>query len=145
MISETSQFEDLKGLVLGELLGIGIHRKVGVYKVNPEFVIKCALEYPEINLLENEIWNMVKDTDIAKWFAPVYQISPCGMFMIQKRAETKPKSEYPKYVPSFFGDMKYKNYGWINGKFVCVDYAGFIASSMSHKWSGKMKKADWWE
>ena len=145
MIPETSQYEDLKGLMLGEVLGMGIHRKVGVLKTNNKFVIKCALEYPEINLLENEIWNMVKETDIAKWFAPVYQISPCGMFMIQERAETRPKSEYPKYVPSFFGDMKYKNYGWINGNFVCVDYAGFIASSMSHKWSGKMKKADWWE
>jgi len=145
MISENQQYEDLKSLLFGEVLGLGIHRKVGVYKLDPRFVIKCAIEYPNINVIEEEIWQMVKNTNIAKWFAPCTQISWCGIFLVQERVEHGPKSEYPKLIPSFFGDTKYKNFGWLNGKFVCCDYAGFISTSMVHKWSGKMKKTEWWE
>lgn len=145
MISELSQYEDLKGMLFGEALGLGIHRKVGVYRLDTTLVVKCAIETPNINILEEEIWRMVQHTGIAKWFAPVVAISDCGMFMLQKRVERRPRGEYPKLVPSFFGDLKYSNYGWLNGKFVCCDYAGFIASSMSHKWNGKMVKAGWWE
>lgn len=144
-MNELMQYEDLKGLLFGKVLGVGIHRKVGVYLPDPTLVIKCAIECPNINILEEEIWQMVKETDAAKWFAPCVDISPCGMFLLQKRVEQKPKSEYPKYVPSFFGDMKYTNYGWLNGQLVCCDYAGFFSTSMSHKWSGRLKKADWWE
>lgn len=88
---------------------------------------------------------MVSETSIAKWFAPCVDISPGGIFLLQKRVETRPRSEYPKLIPSFFSDLKYSNYGWLNGQFVCCDYAGFVSTSMSHKWSGRMVKADWWE
>lgn len=145
MISEQTQYEDLKEMMLGEALGIGVHRKVGVYNLDKSLVIKCAIECPNINILEYEMWLMVKDTNLARWFAPCVEISPCGLFLLQKRVETRPKSEYPKLVPSFFGDMKYANFGWLDGKFVCVDYASFMYTSISHKWNGKLKKADWWE
>lgn len=145
MIGEAVQYEDLKELLFGAALGIGIHRKVGVFRPDPSLVIKCAIECPNINVLEEEIWQMVKETNIAKWFAPCVEISPCGIFLLQKRVEMRPKGEYPKLIPSFFGDTKYTNYGWLNGQFVCCDYAGFISTSMTHKWNGKMKKADWWE
>lgn len=145
MINELSQYEDLKDLILGELLGIGIHRKVGVFKPDTSLVIKCAIDYPNINILEEEVWTTVRDTQIAKWFAPCISISPCGMFLLQKRVETKPKAEYPKLIPSFFGDLKYKNYGWIGKQFVCCDYASLLSTSMSHKWNEKMVKAHWWE
>jgi hypothetical protein len=144
-MNESSQFEDLKSLLFGEALGIGIHRKVGVFNPDPTLVIKCAIDCPNINVLEEEIWMMVKDTDIAKWFAPCVSISPGGIFLLQKRAERRPRSEYPKEIPAFFTDTKYSNFGWIDGRFVCVDYASFISTSMSHKWSKKMKKADFWE
>ena len=137
--------EDLRGLILGKKLGSGIHRDVFEYKQDNNLVIKCSIEYPNINILEFEVWLMVKDTQISKWFAPCIDISPCGMYLIQKKIEIRPESEYPKLVPSFFDDLKYSNYGWIKDKFVCCDYAGFIASSMSHKWSGKLKKVEWWE
>lgn len=144
-MTEATQYEDLKDLVLGKALGVGIHRKVGVFKPDPTLVIKCAVDCPNINILEEEVWNMVKETDIAKWFAPCVAISENGIFLLQKMVETRPRKEYPTHVPSFFGDLKYANFGWLNGKFVCCDYAGFMMTSMSHKWSSKMKKADWWE
>ena len=80
MNRELIQFEDLKDLLLGDLLGVGIHRKVGVYKLDPSLVIKCSLECPNINILEEEIWQMVRDTKIAKWFAPCISISQYGNF-----------------------------------------------------------------
>ncbi len=145
MINRLTQFEDLESIIVGKALGIGIHRKVAVFLPGTNKVIKIAEECPNINVLEDEIWQMVKDTNIAKWFAPCVAISPCGIYLIQERAETRPKSEYPKMIPNFFSDLKYANYGWIKGKFVCVDYASCISTSMVHKWTGKMKKADWWE
>ena len=145
LISELSQYEDLKNLLFGEALGVGIHRRVGVFMPDKTLVIKCAIECPNINALEMEVWDTVKDTSIAKWFAPCVAISDSNMFLLQKRAERRPKNEYPKQVPVFFGDCKYSNFGWLNRQFVCVDYAGYIATSMVHKWSGKLKKADWWE
>ncbi|MEK6879274.1 MAG: hypothetical protein AABY22_06670 [Nanoarchaeota archaeon] len=145
MISTSAQYEDLKEMLFDEVIGVGVHRKVGVYNLDKRLVVKCAFECPNINVLEEEIWRMVKETGIAKWFAPCMDISPCGIFLIQERVERKPKNEYPRYVPSFFGDCKYSNYGWIGEKFVCCDYAGFIITSMVHKWGGKLKKANWWE
>lgn len=145
MIAESAQYEDLQSLLFGQLLGIGIHRKVGVFKPDPTLVIKCALECPNINALEYEVWQMVKETGIARWFAPVASMSPSGMFLLQERVERIAKKDYPKMIPSFFSDQKYSNYGLWRGKFVCCDYAGFISTSMSHKWNDKMKKADWWE
>ena len=145
MIDRETQYVDLQEMLLGEILGIGIHRKTGVFKPNPGLVIKCATERPNINVLEEEVWMMAEETSIAKWFAPCVSISPCGIFLLQKRVEHRPKSEYPKTVPAFFGDLKYKNFGWLDGQFVCCDYAGFISTSMTHKWSSRMKKADWWE
>lgn len=140
-----TEYDDLKSLILGKFVGVGIHRKTYLYKMDESMVVKCAIDCPNINILEDEIWMMVKDTGIAKWFAPCIGISNYGIFLIQKRVETRPKSEYPKFVPSFFGDLKYSNYGWIGDQFVCCDYAGFISSSMSHKWNGKMVRAYWWE
>ena len=138
------EYEDLKTLIFGDVISIGIHRKVRIYKLDESLVIKLAFETPNINILEDEIWMMVKETNIEKWFAPCVAISKCGMFLLQKRIERIPKNQYPKYVPSFFGDLKYENFGMLNGNFVCCDYAGFISTSMSHKWSEKLKKANWW-
>lgn len=145
MISDGAQYEDLQSLLLGKYLGLGIHRKVAVYKPDPSLVVKIAQECPNINVLEYEVWSMLQYADIGKWFAPCVRISDCGIFLLQKRVETRPCAEYPKMVPSFFGDLKHANYGWLDGRFVCCDYAGFISTSASHKWSGRMKKADWWE
>jgi len=145
MPNEITQYEDLKELLFGEALGVGAHRKVGVYKPDRKLVIKCAIETPNMNILEYETWIMLQDTSLAKWFAPCVVVSPCGIFLLQKRVDKIPKEQYPKLIPSFFGDTKYANFGMLNGKFVCCDYASFMYTSASHKWSGKMKKANWWE
>lgn len=145
MISDAAQFEDLQSLLFGERLGCGIHRTVAVWRPDPSYVVKIARECPNINVLEKEIWDSIAEADMSKWFAPCHYISECGIFMLQRRVEQIPRDQYPKFVPSFFGDLKWKNFGLYHGRFVCCDYAGFISTSMAHRWSGKLKKADFWE
>ena len=146
MISESAQYEDLKELLLGELLGEGIYRKVGVFTPDKTLVIKCAVSEPQKNILEYEMWDTVEDTAYAKWFAPCVDISPCGMFLLQKRVEHRPRAEYPDKVPAFFTDMKYKNYGWIGKQLVCCDYSGLLMLIQRNGGlNSRMKKADWWE
>jgi hypothetical protein len=146
MIDKLSQYEDLKEFIMGDALGLGCYRKVGVFKPDPTLVIKCSLECPQENFFEMELWKFVQSTKIlAKWFAPCIDVSPCGMFLLQKRVETKPKQDYPKMIPAFFTDTKYSNYGWLDGKFVCCDYAGFSNLLLHGNWNTKMKKANWWE
>lgn len=146
MISETAQYEDLKDLLVGEQLGVGIYRKVGVFLPDPTLVIKCAVDDPHQNILEWEIWDTVKDTPYAKWFAECVRISACGMFMLQRRLEHRPRSEYPKKIPTFFTDLKYKNFGWLNGQFKCLDYSGLMMLiQRQNGLNNRVKKADWWE
>jgi hypothetical protein len=145
MISEQTQYEELKDLVLGKMLGVGVYRNVRVFKPKPDLVIKCAIEDPSNNYIEWEIWNNIKDCkELSKWFAPCVSISDCGLFLLQKRVETKPKKDYPKKIPAFFSDTKYSNFGWLNGKFVCCDYSGFNRIYMDGKPNTKLVKADWW-
>lgn len=143
--SESVQYNDLKRLLFGNMKGTGIYREVFDFAPDKSLVIKCAERDPEINFFEQEIWNMVAKTKIAKWFAPCVDISPNGIFLIQKKVEMKGKESYPKMIPSFFEDTKYSNYGWIGKQFVCCDYSGFFRSSLTHKWNGRLKKAEWWE
>lgn len=145
MIGIETKYEELKNITFGKKIGTGIHREVFLLRGNSDYVIKYAPEYPNINVLEEEVWQTVAHTPIAKWFAPCHIISECGIFLTQRRAETRPRREYPQEVPAFFTDLKYSNYGWIGNQIVCVDYASVISTSMSHKWNPKMKKAEWWE
>lgn len=145
MISTPAQYEDVQSLILGHKLGAGIHRLVYEYRPDPAWVVKVACECPNINVLEEEVWSSIKEADMSKWFAPCGRISECGIFLLQRKVESLPIAQYPTHVPSFFGDLKYTNFGLYQGRFVCCDYASFIATSMCHKWSGRMKKADWWE
>ena len=143
MIGESAQYEDLKELVMGKALGYGIARKVGVFSPDPTLVIKCALNDPEQNWIEWRIWQEISEVKhLSKWFAPCVSISTCGMFLLQKRVEMGKKADYPATVPSFFTDLKYSNYGFLNGQLVCCDYGSFI---VTNGLSAKLKKADWWE
>lgn len=146
MVHEGSQFHDLQSLCFGEELGSGYSRKVFSFAPDPKMVIKYAPELPKENMIEYEIWQMVKHVkSIARWFAPVCSMSTCGIFLLMERIERPMKKDYPARVPAFFGDLKYDNFGIWRGKFVCCDYSGFVSTSLSHKWSGQMKKAKWWD
>lgn len=138
--------EELEEFVCGKRLGSGIHRDVFTFMPNKEYVIKVAKSDSEsraVNLIEAKIWSEIHSTPAAKWFAPVFDVSESGKFLLQRRVEQLPKEEYPKKIPHFFTDTKYSNFGWIKGVgFVCIDFGSF---NIFRGISTKMVKAEWWE
>lgn len=139
--------KELAWLFLGKVIGVGMSRSVYEYTLDKTLVVKY--EHGESrwqNIIEYEIWQTVKDTKMAKWFAPCIDISPNGHFMLQKRAEKIPKGFYPKKIPTMFADLKYDNFGMIGKQFVCIDYGTAHIDALNRALKmKKTKKADWWE
>lgn len=136
---------ELESIILGEKIGRGCHRDVYVFAPDPTKVIKVANcgDGRAVNILENRLWWQIWETPAQKWFAPVYLVSESGKYLIQQRAESLPKEQYPEKIPHFFTDTKYSNFGHIKGVgLVCVDYGSF---NIFRGISTRMVKADWWE
>jgi hypothetical protein len=109
--------------LLGDKIGEGAYRAVYSFDMIPDTVIKVTNSEEPCNILEMAVWNSVKDTKYAKWFAPCLFISPEGGFLIQKRCVAmKYEDKIPIRIPSFFTDIKHDNWGFIDGKLVCHDY-----------------------
>lgn len=141
MYEITSEIFDF---VTREKVGEGAYRNVYNFFPDETLVLKVAKtgSGQRQNILENVIWDEVKERDIAKWFAPVVGISKGGKYLLQKKVEFGLKKDYPQMIPHFFLDLKYKNYGWLGNKFVCVDYAGTV---ITNGFTNRLEKAEWWE
>ena len=115
---------ELCDLFLGKMIGIGASRTVYQCLINDTYVIKHENHNDMFqNVTEWRLWQEIKEyKEYSKWFAPCHYISPNGMFLIQSKVEKIPVSQYPKEIPAFFGDLKYQNFGMLNGHFVCFDY-----------------------
>jgi hypothetical protein len=135
---------DWMGSALGKRLGDGVGRKVFVYDLNPKFVIKVE-ESGFQNVVEHEIWRAVKETTWAKWFAPVRHISGLGSILLMERTLPAPRSRYPDRVPKFLGDLKYSNFGLLQGRLVCHDYGTLTNFLAGNHGAEKMRKAEWWD
>jgi hypothetical protein len=108
-------------LLIGQHLGDGQFRRTFVLKTDESRVIKIETGSGSFeNVAEWDIWNSVRKSKWAQWFAPVYHISPWGSCLIQARCQ--PLKDRPKLVPDFFCDLKDVNWGTLNGKIVCFDY-----------------------
>lgn len=136
---------ELCDALVGEIIGTGQNRQVYDMPMNPFLVIKheyCGNRFQ--NAIEWEVWQTVKNTKYEKWFAPCQNISSNGVFLLQSKVEMIPKAHYPKKIPSFFADLKYENYGILNGKFVCFDYGTIHITSLNKSMkSTKMIEAKW--
>lgn len=126
----------------GRRLGGGIGRQVFVYDVDPRFVIKIERNGYQ-NAVEWEVWQTVKGTPYARWFAPVHMVSPYGAVLLMRRTVPAARARYPKRMPIFLGDYKYSNYGLLNGRLVAHDYGSM--ANFSNGLSKAMRKADWWD
>ena len=63
-------------------------------------------------------------TAISRWLAPCEFLSPDGRILLQTRAEPLPFDyRLPDKLPAFLTDLKRANFGLLDGKLVCVDYA----------------------
>lgn len=135
--------KDLAYLFVGQELGHGMSRTAYTMEHDKTVIVKREVGGGFFqNIREWEIWKEVKDTPFAKWFAPCVDISPNGIFLIQKRVTIVEKDRYPELMPKFFTDFKYQNYGILGKQFVCFDYGTMpLLGSLTKG----MKKADWWD
>ena len=118
---------DMRSLICGEKIGSGAFREVFEHAYNPRWVVKVQIEDPAKgawfhNAAEWEVWHEIKETPYAKWFAPCHHISAFGLVLIQSKCEPIKKTEFPKLLPDFFGDVGLRNWGMLKGKPVCIDY-----------------------
>lgn len=130
---------DLMRMLCGEKIGEGQFRAVYNYNLDNDLVIKLSTNPPS-NQAEFNIWQSVKDMELGKWFAPCFQISPCGHFLLQKKTRRiTDKDRLPTYLPAFFCDTKKTNFGFIGKQLVCFDYNLWSIESLFEK----DKKAVW--
>lgn len=134
--------KDFISMFLGKRLGNGVARKVYAHRLDPKLVIKIEEEGGNFqNPIEARVWEEVQYYKaMSKWLAPVVGVSPCGIILVQRRAEPIPKKDLPKFVPAFLRDIKQDNWGLIDGKPVCFDYG---TTNLTFGKSIKMRKARW--
>jgi hypothetical protein len=135
---------DLYSMVTGKLLGVGASRTVFDFMPDPTLVIKFETVGGSFdNVMEWDIWeNCQYDKRLAKWLAPCHMISPCGSILLQKKTTPVSIEQLPKKIPRFFTDLKHQNWGMLDGRPVCHDFANHLAyaGGTLHQ----LVKADWW-
>lgn len=127
----------------GEKIGSGLFRDVYVLKHNPEYVVKIERDMSQAGFVNAMEWrNYIQHRDwtlLAPFVAPCEIINEKGNILIQRRAYAGRRKDYPKYIPAVFTDLKLSNFGWIEGQFVCFDYA-YLKISINKT----MQYAKWW-
>jgi hypothetical protein len=141
-MTNAAVFEDAFNMLCGKKLGEGIHREVFECKLRPELVVKVENDTYRYfaNVQEMKFWNDHEHyAKVSQWLAPCEFLSPDGRILLQRRASALAYNEtMPDKVPAFLSDFKRENYGRIDGRLVCVDYAMTIPSP-----NVRLKKAIW--
>lgn len=119
---ETIVGKDLFEFICGEYIDYGSQRVVFDYKLDRTCVVKLQSENGFQNAMEWELWHDSKGTDARKWLAPCVQISPNGIWLIQKKTSTLLYNKLPKKMPKFLADFNPDNFGMYAGRVVCHDY-----------------------
>lgn len=134
--------EDAFNLLCGDLIGEGIHRKVFECRLRNDLVVKVETETNWryfANVLEMKFWNDHRHyKKVADWLAPCEYLSPDGRILLQKRCEGVGRTFFPEEIPSFLTDIKRNNFGYYEGRIVCVDYAMTIPNP-----STRLKRVEW--
>ena len=138
---------DAFNLLCDRKIGSGTHRDVYECRIDRSLVVKVetSLEWRCFsNAREMQFWadheNFKK---VADWLAPCVYLSPDARILCQKRVDPlteQQKKELPEKIPGFLTDLKYRNFGMLDGRLVCVDYAITIPNP-----SLRLRKAEWWE
>ena len=134
---------DIVTLLVGDKISEGSARSVYQCRLRPDLVVKVENRAGSFqNIEEFNTWEMVRETGQAKWFAPVEYISTCGIAMLMRKTESGPMFAYPEQMPTFFTDLKYENFGWLDGRLVCHDYGFNLMRNTGL--TKRMRKANWW-
>lgn len=141
-MSNAVVFEDAFNMLCGNKLGEGIHREVFACKLREDLVVKVENDPRRYfaNVFEMRFWNDNEHcAKIARWLAPCEFLSPDGRVLLQRRIEPLRESDkLPTTLPAFLSDVKRDNFGMLDGRIVCADYAMTIPSP-----SLRLKKAEW--
>lgn len=141
-MSQDRAYEDAFNMLCGREIGAGIHRTVFECKIRPDLVVKVEAGERRYfaNVLEMKFWDdHAHHSATAKWLSPCEYMSPDGRILLQKRADPLPSDEpLPAKLPAFLPDVKRDNFGLLDGRLVCIDYAMTIPSP-----SLRLKKVDW--
>lgn len=144
VINSSFDMQDLVRMCLGDFIKSGEYRTVFNWDLKPSTVVKyCHKEDCSPNWIEFSIYSSVIGTKYQKWFCPVLQISPCGRFLLMKKARPiKSTDKLPKKLPNFFTDIHTGNFGWIGKQLVCIDYQ-FISRALDLSFNTNMRDVDW--
>jgi hypothetical protein len=125
-------YEDAFNLLCGRLIGEGAYRKVFECLIRQDLVVKVEIDTGRrnfMNVLEMEFWRAsMYNKSVASWLAPCEHLSPDGRILLQRRCEGIGRTFLPDKLPKFLADIKQENFGYYEGRVVCVDYAGTIVS-----------------
>lgn len=134
--------EDAFNLLCGDLIGRGIHRTVFECMIRRDLVVKVEDSDSRYfaNVLEQKFWDDHQyAATVAKWLAPCEYMSPDGRILLQTRCEPVPRgTRMPDKLPGFLSDLKRDNFGLLDGRIVCVDYAMTTPSP-----SVRLRRVDW--
>lgn len=129
-------------LLCDELIYEGMSRAVWSSELFPDCVVKVEERRAFFqNVVEWETWQRVKDTPLARWFAPCRWISPNGAILVMERTRPASDRDYPRDMPVFLCDFKRRNYGMLGKKLVCHDYG--TNQLFEHGMSKRLRKANW--
>lgn len=136
-------FEDAFNLLCGDKIGSVIHREVFRCKLRPDLVVKVEIDeaYRSFaNVREQKFWDDWCFVEkVTRWLAPCEYLSPDGRILLQRRTSPVPDDyALPDKVPGFLTDLKRENFGILDGKLVCVDYAAVVVDA-----SARLKRAVW--
>lgn len=137
----------IRKAICGERIGWGMHRVVYEYKHNPNYVVKIEYSLKDkefANITEYRNWEYNKESPLGKWLAPVIFITKNGKISIQRKIEHGFVNKYPKTIPVVFTDLKKQNYGWMDGRFVCCDYAYIVLDYLIIKKEIQHRIVKWW-
>lgn len=138
----TNAARDVARMVLGTRLGCGSTRVIYQHATDAELIVKIEDGARSFcNIAEWTVWEAVKDTAFARWFAPVVSISPAGIVLVMKRCDELRLSELPEHIPAFLTDIKAENWGLFEGRPVCLDYGYHLL--LERGMTKAIRKANW--
>ncbi len=139
--------DEFAGLFVGPELGRGVFRVVHAHALERRHVLKfeAGTNQSFCNVREWTLWETVaynpQFREIRKWLAPCVAISESGNVLVQMRTVPIPKRMFPRRLPAFFSDLQIANWGLLNGRPVCHDYASHLG--LERGLTDKLKRVEW--
>lgn len=111
-------FGDRVKMRVGDIIGQGRTRTVYALLDKPEWCLKVGNE----EALHSEFRNqgVIEKAGLGRWIAPCEWRD--GHFMM-RRTSPASRDNYPASLPAIFVDLKYENWGMLDGRLICHDYA----------------------